>query len=65
MSITSGAPRRPPAASHRLTGRLIGRLTRDIVGGKLKPQARLPTEHALMEAYGVSRTVVRLSLIHI
>ncbi len=46
-------------AARRRTGVLIGQLTRDIVGGKLKPRERLPTERALMGAYGVSRTVVR------
>lgn len=57
--VTSGEPRPPAETARRLTGKLIGRLTQDIVGGKLAPLARLPTEHALMEAYGVSRTVVR------
>ncbi|MEQ9689793.1 MAG: FadR/GntR family transcriptional regulator [Bauldia litoralis] len=42
-----------------LTSTLTTRLTKQIVAGKLPPRTRLPTERALMEAYGVSRTVVR------
>ncbi len=45
--------------SRNLTGALTRRLAEDIVAGKLAPRTRLPTEHALMETYGVSRTVVR------
>jgi DNA-binding FadR family transcriptional regulator len=53
-SITEAHPAPP-----RLTGELIQRLTAEIVAGKLAPRSRLPTEHALMETFGVSRTVVR------
>lgn len=42
-----------------LTGELIGRLTDEILRGDLPPRSRLPTEHALMQTFGVSRTVVR------
>jgi GntR family transcriptional repressor for pyruvate dehydrogenase complex len=35
------------------------RLSAEIGGGRLTPGARLPTEHELMAAMGVSRTVVR------
>ena len=49
----------PLPAARRLTSELIGRLTNDIVTGKAAPRARLPTEHALMDRFGVSRTVVR------
>ncbi len=49
----------PSPASPRLTSELIGRLTEDILTGKVAPRTRLPTEHALMDAFGVSRTVVR------
>jgi DNA-binding FadR family transcriptional regulator len=42
-----------------LTGELIGRLTEDILSGRLAPHTRLPTEHELMRSFGVSRTVVR------
>jgi len=58
MSLTPAAsrPLRPP---RNLTGELASRLTEEIVAGKLAPGTRLPTEHELMQAYGVSRTVVR------
>lgn len=49
-------PIRPPP---NLTAELIERLTREIVAGKLAPRTRLPTESALVSAFGVSRTVVR------
>jgi len=42
-----------------LTSALASRLSKEIVAGKLPPRTRLPTERALMETYGVSRTVVR------
>lgn len=38
---------------------VIERIAAEITGGRLAPGARLPTEYALMEAMGVSRTVVR------
>jgi DNA-binding FadR family transcriptional regulator len=49
-------PLRPP---RNLTGALADRLSKEILSGKLAPGTRLPTEHELMQAYGVSRTVVR------
>jgi len=49
----------PLPVARRLTSELIGRLTKDIVTGKAAPSTRLPTERALMDAFGVSRTVVR------
>ena len=49
----------PPAPRRNLTSDVAGRLSKEIIAGKLPPNARLPTEHAMMEAYGVSRTVVR------
>ena len=40
--------------------REIGRrIAADIAAGRMRPGAKLPTEQALMEAMGVSRTVVR------
>ena len=35
------------------------RIAADIAAGRIAPGARLPTEQALMEAMGVSRTVIR------
>jgi DNA-binding FadR family transcriptional regulator len=48
-----------PLASRKLTGELFEQLATRIRAGELKPGARLPTEYELMEAAGVSRTVVR------
>lgn len=42
-----------------LTQQLVRRLTESIQAGELHPGDRLPTENALVEAHGVSRTVVR------
>jgi len=50
---------RPLNHPRNLTREVVERLTREITGGKLGPGARLPTEQALMSAFGVSRTVVR------
>ncbi len=49
--------RRPPRDS--LTAQLVRDLAAKIDAGELAPGARLPAERELMEAYGVSRTVVR------
>jgi GntR family transcriptional repressor for pyruvate dehydrogenase complex len=50
---------RPLQAPRGLTGELVARLTADIVSGKLAPGSQLPTELEMIEATGVSRTVVR------
>jgi DNA-binding FadR family transcriptional regulator len=42
-----------------LTSELVRRLAAEIESGKLAPGSRLPTEHEIMAATGVSRTVVR------
>jgi GntR family transcriptional repressor for pyruvate dehydrogenase complex len=42
-----------------LTSQLVRALTDRIAQGELKPGDRLPTEQDLIEAFGVSRTVVR------
>lgn len=42
-----------------LTGELVLRLTEQIQDGTIRKGEKLPTESALMEAYQVSRTVVR------
>jgi DNA-binding FadR family transcriptional regulator len=52
------APRRPA----RLGLAVLTTLIDKIVGGELPAQSMLPTEPALCEAFGVSRTVIRESL---
>jgi len=49
----------PLAQAPNLTSGLVERLTFEIESGKLAPGSRLPTEQALINATGVSRTVVR------
>jgi len=50
---------RPLAPPGNLAEQIMARLAADISSGRLAPGARLPTEQALTEALGVSRTVVR------
>src|SRR5512134_485178 len=50
---------RPVATEHKLSRRLFEQLAEQIKSGRLAPGARLPTEHELTRAAGVSRTVVR------
>lgn len=42
-----------------LTGELVARITEDIMAGKFEPNEKLPTEHEMIAAFGVSRSVVR------
>ncbi len=50
----------PPRRKHRsLAIELVERLTAEIREGQLAEGDKLPTEAAIMEAFGVSRTVVR------
>jgi GntR family transcriptional repressor for pyruvate dehydrogenase complex len=49
----------PLTPAPNLTSGLVKRLTFEIESGKLAPGFRLPTEQALINATGVSRTVVR------
>jgi DNA-binding FadR family transcriptional regulator len=49
----------------RLTAELVSRLTADIIGGKLAPGSRLPTEQEMIASTGVSRTVVREAVAHL
>jgi GntR family transcriptional repressor for pyruvate dehydrogenase complex len=63
-SLSKGQPAtlsvfQPLTAPRSLAHELIERLTADIIGGKLPPGSRLPTEQELIAATGVSRTVVR------
>lgn len=50
------APLRP---ARNLTSEVIDRISGEISSGRLQPGARLPTEAEMMNAMGVSRTVVR------
>jgi GntR family transcriptional repressor for pyruvate dehydrogenase complex len=49
----------PIAPSRSLVEEIGQRIAADIATGRLAPGARLPTEQAMMEAMGVSRTVIR------
>ena len=50
---------RPVADERKLSRRLFEQLAEQIKSGRFAPGARLPTEHELTRAAGVSRTVVR------
>jgi GntR family transcriptional regulator, transcriptional repressor for pyruvate dehydrogenase complex len=47
------------APARNLTEEVVDQLSSEILGGRLAPAARLPTEQELMASFGVSRTVVR------
>jgi DNA-binding FadR family transcriptional regulator len=49
----------PLGPAKNRTGEVVERLAAEIASGRLAPGARLPTEHELTTALGVSRTVVR------
>jgi DNA-binding FadR family transcriptional regulator len=59
QSATDGKRELRPA---RLASVVVSRLAHRIVGGELPPGSILPTEGALGEEFGVSRTVVREAL---
>lgn len=50
---------RPVARRANLTHEITERIAAEIAGGSLPPGSRLPTEQDMVEAMGVSRTVVR------
>jgi GntR family transcriptional repressor for pyruvate dehydrogenase complex len=54
LALLGPLPRAPSRASE-----LVDRLASEIVAHRIAPGARLPTEQAMMAAFGVSRTVVR------
>src|SRR5262249_31943839 len=56
LPASHAAAFRPLQAPRGLTHELVERLTADIVGGKLAPGARLPTEQEMIATTGVSRT---------
>jgi DNA-binding FadR family transcriptional regulator len=51
-----------PAPKRRLADILYGQLLEQIMGGALAPGDKLPAEHAICSAFGVSRPVVREAL---
>ena len=56
--LAGAVPRRPA----RLATAVLSTLVDKIVGGELLPESSLPTESALCEIFGVSRTVIREAL---
>jgi GntR family transcriptional repressor for pyruvate dehydrogenase complex len=50
---------RPIRPVRNLTGEVVDRIATEIARGRIAPGSRLPTEHELVTALGVSRTVVR------
>lgn len=57
--VSARAPAPARLVAERLSDRLAALLGERIERGELKPGERLPTEQALAETHGVSRTVVR------
>jgi GntR family transcriptional repressor for pyruvate dehydrogenase complex len=49
----------PLIQSVRLADQVVESLKQEIIEGRLKPGAKLPTERELSERFGVSRTVIR------
>ncbi len=58
-SDTDRSAFRPLGPPRSLTDELFARLSEEIGAGKLGPGERLPSEHAMMRSFGVSRTVIR------
>lgn len=56
---TAGLALEPVRPPRNLTEEVVERLAQEISSGRLAPGSKLPTEMALMKAFGVSRTVVR------
>lgn len=54
-----------PRKRHTLAQGVIEQISGSINGGVLKPGDKLPTESAIMEQHGVSRTVVREAISHL
>jgi GntR family transcriptional regulator, transcriptional repressor for pyruvate dehydrogenase complex len=59
LSSVTPTPFRPLGPPKNRTGEVVERLADEIASGRLLPGSRLPTEHQLTAALGVSRTVVR------
>lgn len=63
MTSTLSSP--PPVRSKNLSQRVVDDISARIQGGTLKPGERLPPEPELVLAYGISRTVVRESMLRL
>jgi GntR family transcriptional regulator, transcriptional repressor for pyruvate dehydrogenase complex len=61
MIASSIATRKP----RNLTHELVDQLSASIAQGRLAPEQKLPSEAAIMEQFGVSRTVVREAISHL
>ena len=57
--MSSSLPARPRRKSRSLTEEVVSALSEQIRSGTFRPGDKLPTESAIMESLGVSRTVVR------
>ena len=67
MSALPRTPPSPAGAQRRggLVQAVVAHLQQQIQSGQLKPGDKLPTESAVMQALGVSRTVVREAISHL
>jgi GntR family transcriptional regulator, transcriptional repressor for pyruvate dehydrogenase complex len=54
-----------PRKRHTLAQGVVEQITASINSGALKPGDKMPTESAIMEQHGVSRTVVREAISHL
>ena len=64
-SHPSSAPAAPRKKHRNLAQGVVETISDAIASGKLKPGEKLPTESAIMELHGVSRTVVREAISHL
>lgn len=65
-SLNTAQAMPPPRKKHRtLAQGVVEHITGSIQQGVLKPGDKLPTESAIMEQHGVSRTVVREAISHL
>ena len=66
MAESTATPSAAPRKKHRnLAQGVVESITQSIQGGVLKPGEKLPTESAIMDLHGVSRTVVREAISHL
>jgi GntR family transcriptional repressor for pyruvate dehydrogenase complex len=64
-SHAASAPVLPRKRHRNLAQGVVEQFTNDIQAGALNPGDKLPTESAIMELHGVSRTVVREAISHL